>query len=349
MENDMKKKLVVIFVFTTIVASSFADKSRFYENGKVVDTMYVNSKEGLRIRNAPNLSGEKLCAIPHEIQVKVVAVGKEMVIDGIKDPWIEILIPRYLWSGDEPEYGWVFGGYLSNRRANDELPLELRLQLHEWGVSNSCMVDFCVQGFNSKTFSFTCHNLPGLGGQKFTMKYTGTWKVKNETIFLEGTQSFYECNNLVVQNNSYKTQLTEKDYYASSMLRLNILPLIGYPEIEMPYGYKSLLDINTLKESDETRQRFFPGYRRRTSDGEVQIDFSKLHIYYDAWSDFGDDRDTFFNPLLDISDYLNGSEHLIQPLIEAGVDPRYSNYVEQYRKYWDPIMSEHQKKADEME
>jgi hypothetical protein len=31
---------------------------------------------------------------------------------GITAPWGEILIPRYEWKNEEPEYGWVFGGYV---------------------------------------------------------------------------------------------------------------------------------------------------------------------------------------------------------------------------------------------
>ena len=34
----------------------------------------------------------------------------------ITAPWIEILIPSYEWKNKEPQYGWVFGGYLSKEQ-----------------------------------------------------------------------------------------------------------------------------------------------------------------------------------------------------------------------------------------
>ena len=34
-----------------------------------------------------------------------------VTIDKIKSAWVEILLPKYLWSGSEAEFGWVFGGY----------------------------------------------------------------------------------------------------------------------------------------------------------------------------------------------------------------------------------------------
>lgn len=46
----MKKIICILFSLTVLVTSVFADKSRFYENGKVIDTMYVDSEDGLRVR-----------------------------------------------------------------------------------------------------------------------------------------------------------------------------------------------------------------------------------------------------------------------------------------------------------
>ena len=53
------KKSIIVLLALMLAGIAFADKSRFYENGKVIDTMYVDSAEGLRVRNAPNLSGKK--------------------------------------------------------------------------------------------------------------------------------------------------------------------------------------------------------------------------------------------------------------------------------------------------
>ena len=37
------------------------------------------------------------------------AIGKKAKINGIESHWVEIVLPRFLWKGDDPEYGWVFG------------------------------------------------------------------------------------------------------------------------------------------------------------------------------------------------------------------------------------------------
>ena len=100
------------------MAAAFADKSLFYENGKVLDTMYVNSEDGLKVRDLPSLKSNRICGLAHRLPVKVIALGKEETIDGITAPWIEILVPRYEWKSDDPEYGWVFGGYLSKFQAS---------------------------------------------------------------------------------------------------------------------------------------------------------------------------------------------------------------------------------------
>lgn len=56
----MKKIVCILFSLTVLVASIFADKSRFYENGKVIDTMYVNSEDGLKVRDYPSLKSNRL-------------------------------------------------------------------------------------------------------------------------------------------------------------------------------------------------------------------------------------------------------------------------------------------------
>lgn len=44
----------------------------------------------------------------------------EVSIDGIKSAWVEIVLPQYLWSGPNAEFGWVFGGYLKDMVIHEE-------------------------------------------------------------------------------------------------------------------------------------------------------------------------------------------------------------------------------------
>lgn len=92
---------------------------RFYEDGfykyDLKNVMSIDSEEGLRVRSEPSLNSSKICTLPEDFNVVVTCLGPEATIDGIKSAWVEILLPRYLWSGLEAEFGWVFGGYLKER------------------------------------------------------------------------------------------------------------------------------------------------------------------------------------------------------------------------------------------
>ena len=106
----LQKRILIFSIAFFSLTAACADKSRFYQNGKVIDTMYVDSADGLRVRDKPSLKSNRLCGLTHRLPVKVVAIGREETIDGITAPWIEILLPRYEWHGFEPEYGWCSVG-----------------------------------------------------------------------------------------------------------------------------------------------------------------------------------------------------------------------------------------------
>ena len=77
----MKKVFSLLFILVVIITSLFADKSHFYEDGKIIDNMYVNSEEGLRVRDKPGLIGtNKILSLPHGVIVKVVSIGKQKII-----------------------------------------------------------------------------------------------------------------------------------------------------------------------------------------------------------------------------------------------------------------------------
>lgn len=115
-EGTIPESFVIVEDFTQekeeYLISQFKN-TRYFKNDKIVHNMFVNAGDGLRIRKSPYLNGEKLGTIPFMQAVKIISIGRKITIDEIDDNWIEILLPRYLWKGQEPEYGWVFGGYLS--------------------------------------------------------------------------------------------------------------------------------------------------------------------------------------------------------------------------------------------
>ena len=89
------------------------DTSYFKKNSNI-DHLFVNSAEGLRIRDEPSLSGNKIGVLYDRMSVKVLSVGNETEIDGIKSNWIKILLPIETMKNEENVFGWVFGGYLTN-------------------------------------------------------------------------------------------------------------------------------------------------------------------------------------------------------------------------------------------
>jgi hypothetical protein len=74
------------------------------QNSKI---MYVNSPEGLRVRNSPGLDGDRIGLLENLVEVNILKEEQETVtIDGIIGKWTFIKINNI--------EGWVFGGYLIN-------------------------------------------------------------------------------------------------------------------------------------------------------------------------------------------------------------------------------------------
>ena len=73
----MKRSLLIFLLLSFAIISVFADKSRFFDNGKVIDTMFVDSENGLRVRDKPSLKSKRLCVLLYRFPVKIVAIGKK--------------------------------------------------------------------------------------------------------------------------------------------------------------------------------------------------------------------------------------------------------------------------------
>ena len=196
----MKKSICILFSLTVLVVSTFADKTFFYENGKVIDTMYVDSEDGLRVRDYPSLKSSRLCALQHRFPVKVIAIGKEETIDGITAPWVEILLPRYEWKGDEAEFGWVFGAYLSKEpsiifavpKTKEQLDSFLRSRL-----------------ISSSEFTFMGDNISVMINEnviEFKKSANAQWG--NYIKILSENKFEYDCTATLINEDPYKENLT---------------------------------------------------------------------------------------------------------------------------------------------
>ncbi len=109
----MKKILFILLIFLSSNILFSLDNNYFKTNIKI-DHLFVNSLDGLRIRDEPSLSGNRIGVLYDRMSIKVVSIGNETEIDGIKSNWIKILLPLETIKNQTNIYGWVFGGYLTN-------------------------------------------------------------------------------------------------------------------------------------------------------------------------------------------------------------------------------------------
>lgn len=138
----MKKRILLFFCLIICCFPLFANKERFYEESKILRIMYVNSVEGLRVREKPDLNSKKICTLPYRFFVKIVKIENEVVIDGIKDPWVKILLPRTEWEGEMQKYGYVFGGYLQKQQSSfdiNKINIENFLTQCDWSSERSAI------------------------------------------------------------------------------------------------------------------------------------------------------------------------------------------------------------------
>lgn len=66
------------------------------------------TRKYVKIYSAPDINS-KLLYTDNFLYANISALGKKDTINGVTSHWVEIVLPRFLWSFDEPEYGWVFG------------------------------------------------------------------------------------------------------------------------------------------------------------------------------------------------------------------------------------------------
>ena len=180
----MKKSILLILSLLLIFPLS-AKSNKYYKNEKLINTMYVNSLEGLKVRDTPALSGKRICGLVNALPVKIIEIGNETEIDGIKDNWVKILIPAYEWKSENPEYGWVFGGYLSEQKIkynlNSTIDIKNLLMSKSWidEKYSALLKTFCKDG----TFAFS--KLAAGGGD------TGEFSIKDiNTLIIKG--KFYD-------------------------------------------------------------------------------------------------------------------------------------------------------------
>ena len=345
----MKRSLLIFLLLNFAIISVFADKSRFFDNGKVIDTMFVDSENGLRVRDKPWLKSKRLCVLPYRFPVKIVAIGKEEKIDNITAPWIEILIPRYEWKNEEPEYGWVFGGYLIENQPEFKKPgtkEELKLYLTSF--------------FNWKELSeWELEHF----GSEMSVGYS-----KNDYYEYFYDKTYFDGKYKTVDSNTIEFELLEHEWepdyedpnYVSTPRikkeKRKILEISENMYIYVSFDYKN----NEYSEE----KIMCTGWTFQAN----RINMDSPSLYLNDHS--GLDRYTKIDTLLYGKDvvelygsesklnheYLNNAiyshevpfEKAVNDFIKSGVSAKGTKFEQQYHEYWNPIMEEHQKKADTM-
>lgn len=302
------KKLIAIFVLMGCFVAAFADKTRFYEGGKVIDTMYVDSVDGLKARDYPSLKSNRLCGLTHRLPVKIVAIGEETTIDGITAPWVEILLPRYEWKGDYPEYGWVFGGYLSTKAPSSFKPPRTAKELYEYLSSIDAWDEYKDNEKEEHYYIFSFgkegrfwHGKDGSG-----IGEGGEWKAISKDTVQFHTSFVMEYE----EDNSWElTFVFEKDgsFHYDTWDGAN-------------YCYPAY------------RSNNWTYYASNCVGNQIDWKIWYYEVYFNKLSDWQE------------REYANS----IKDLIEAGVSAKGTKHEQQYHDYWNPIMAEHQKKADAM-
>ncbi len=305
----MKKVICILFSFLILLTSVFADKSSFYENGKAIDTLYVDSEDGLKVRDCPSLKSNRLCAVPHRLPVKVVAIGKEEAIDGITAPWVEILLPRYEWKSDNPEYGWVFGGYL-----NKEIPafISPKTKANFEIYLQSMLINIPTEYFHDKKDCYGASFMPE--AQFFFFK--------DKTFYSEIDVACGDIYEYVSGTYECLSENTVKLKYDNTEL------VLCFDKIkEREYKIK-ILNSNCWYETFRTYNTGYIGDRI----------FNHLVYSYDTYNK------TYFSYFEQMHDYQYGELGIKYGASCKNIPELY----EKYRAYWDPIMKEHQEKADMM-
>ena len=204
-----KEKMKKYFILSVLIFCSnflFSLDARYFENNTNIDYLYVKSPEGLRIRNKPDLSGNKIGVLYDRMKVKIISVGKETTIDGIKSNWIKILLPIETAQTKENVYGWIFGGYLTDKlepfstKGWTDKDLQRYLCRFSWVTGIRSYYQFDADG------SYKMGRLEsGAGGYG---KYTVSIKNKTITVKASYGDEFFESE---VETEIYKITKIEED------------------------------------------------------------------------------------------------------------------------------------------
>ena len=118
MKNGHRIALVLALAFGTFGVPAYGQTRLAWEHQVAIPasfvTRWVNSAEGLRVRDKPSLEGKVVAALRFGTQVAIEETGPAAGIDGLAGAWLLVATPT--------ARGWVFGGYLAAYDPVEMLP-----------------------------------------------------------------------------------------------------------------------------------------------------------------------------------------------------------------------------------
>jgi len=209
------------------------------ENKNIESNFYrvnVNPDEGLRVRDIPDLQGNKIYLLPNKSLVEVIKTDDKSVnIDGINSNWKQIKYNNIT--------GWVFGGYLQKENSEDDIIQRLG-EIHE---NLGCKIHISVESNYTPVIPVTIE----IEGEPFIRKSTINKTVNpNEDIEIY-PQIIYNYSNLrklvqpTIENVTFRlfvdNQLLSEINKTVDFRSLNEVPfalyLRGNPKEKIDYSY----------------------------------------------------------------------------------------------------------------
>lgn len=264
--------------------------------------LYVNSHEGLRIRKEPSLESVQIGSVHHCSPLKVTEIGEKVTIDNIENNWVKVLLPCYEWQSDTGEYGWVFGGYLEEKKPVFSVETEKALSEYiqsEWfhEIAEDLYYVYIFSGPED--------------GFAFTSGKEGTSDVENGTWKVLGKDKIQVCSEFWYQDGEeYKVIKNEP-----SVLSVEVLN-----EYEINIDGKKCY-------------RYAPALK----DDDYKISNYRNYVF----KTFEDSRNFFQNLKKRTRNWTLGNfnrDEVIKALIKYGLYDE--EYCEQYNSYWRNVIQD---------
>jgi hypothetical protein len=159
----------------------FSGLNLFSQATEFPKIMYVNSKEGLRLRLEPSINSNIIGIVLHGERIRIYEKSSTLItIDGITDYWYRTDGKYY--EGKWYSSAWVFGGYLT-----EKLPEDVSAILGYWDVV----------GKNRNYYNFRPDYTFTEGYKETDRGFYGTWSINGNILTIIITRPIMDSDEIV--------------------------------------------------------------------------------------------------------------------------------------------------------